>query len=235
MRDDFEDLLCFPQTYQQAWRINVYVEDQIVCPFVGIGSPTPSPRKWFCLPPWKQKGAGGNTRLRVRGGGPNSDDWAESLVIFILCANKHRLFQLKGHGNETNFLGFCRNQFLMSPLHYLSSRSDFGFEFPEIFIFEKRFPAITDTRSRRPSHHQYGESAIEFFKRKLSVSMIRRVVDSLHQWYGESPTPRITDTESWRLRVSLSRGVDDSADRWYGELLFKEKINLVSIFRAFNG
>jgi hypothetical protein len=36
----------------------------------------------------------------------------------------------------------------MSPLHYLSGRSDFGFEF-EIFVFEKLLPAITDTGSRR--------------------------------------------------------------------------------------
>jgi hypothetical protein len=30
-------------------------------------------------------------------------------------------------------------------------------------------------------HHRYGESVIEFFKRNLSVSMIRRVFDSPHQ------------------------------------------------------
>ncbi len=46
------------------------------------------------------------------------------------------------------FWGFCRNRFLVSPLHYFSSRSDFGFEFAEIFVFEKRLPAslirITD-------------------------------------------------------------------------------------------
>jgi hypothetical protein len=47
------------------------------------------------------------------------------------------------------FWGFCRNWFLMSPLHYLSGRSDFGFEFTEIFVFEKRLPAITDTGSHR--------------------------------------------------------------------------------------
>jgi hypothetical protein len=85
---------------------------------------------------------------------------------------------LKGHGNETDGV-FCRNWFLMSPLHYLSSRSDFGFEFAEIFIFEKRLLDITDTGSRRlpaslihgvgdSPHHRYGKSAIEFFKRKLS-------------------------------------------------------------------
>ncbi len=119
------------------------------------------------------------------------------------------------------FWGFCRNWFLMSPLHYLSSRSDFCFEFAEIFVFEKRLSAITDTGSRRlpaslihrvsgSAHHRYGESAIEFLKRKLSVSMIQRVVDSPHQWYGESPTPRIVESGSRQLRVSLIT--------WYGEL-----------------
>ncbi len=45
---------------------------------------------------------------------------------------------LKGHGNEADFLG--RNWFLIDPLHYLSSRSDFGFEFAEIYVIEKRLP-----------------------------------------------------------------------------------------------
>jgi hypothetical protein len=127
---------------------------------------------------------------------------------------------------ETNriFRGFCINRFGIGPLNYISSRSDFGFEFSEIFIFEKRLSVSTirgvrlnATGSRRLSaslirgvddspHHRYGESAIEFFKRKLAVSVIRRVV-----------SPRIIDTESRRFPVSLSRGVADSAYLWYGE------------------
>ncbi len=121
-----------------------------------------------------------------------------------------------GHGNmETNriFRGFCINRFGIGPLHYTSSRSDFGFEFSEIFVFEKQLPDSTirgvgdspyqryaesatlrlnDTGSQRLSaslirgvddspHHQYGEWAIEFFKRKLAVSVIRRVVDSAYR------------------------------------------------------
>ncbi len=38
------------------------------------------------------------------------------------------------------FWGFWRNWFLIDPLHYLSSRSDFGFELAEIFIIEKQLP-----------------------------------------------------------------------------------------------
>ncbi len=36
--------------------------------------------------------------------------------------------------------GFCINRFGLGPLHYISSRSDFGFEFTEIFLLEKRLP-----------------------------------------------------------------------------------------------
>jgi hypothetical protein len=116
---------------------------------------------------------------------------------------------------ETNqiFRGFCINRLGIGPLHYISSHSDFGFEFSEIFVFEKRLPDSTipgvgnspyqqyaesatlrlnDTGSQRLSaslirgvddslHHRYGESAIEFFKRKIAVSVIRRVVDSAYR------------------------------------------------------
>jgi hypothetical protein len=40
------------------------------------------------------------------------------------------------------FQCFCINRFGLGPLHYLSSSSDFGFEFSEIFIFENRLPAM---------------------------------------------------------------------------------------------
>jgi hypothetical protein len=38
------------------------------------------------------------------------------------------------------FWGFCINRFDIGPLHYISSLSDFGFEFAEIFVIEKRLP-----------------------------------------------------------------------------------------------
>jgi hypothetical protein len=138
------------------------------------------------------------------------------------------------------FWGFCRNWFLTSPLHYLSGRSDFGFEFAEIFVFEKRLPAITDTGSRR-----FSTSVIRGFadsrivesrsrRRQLDASLIGGVGDSLHHDTEsrllnflkrklsasmiESSTPRTSDTESRRLRVSLSRGVT-----------IRKKISLASI------
>ncbi len=46
---------------------------------------------------------------------------------------------LKGHGNEADFLGFLHKPVRhVGPLHYILSRSDFGFEFAEIFVIEKR-------------------------------------------------------------------------------------------------
>ncbi len=36
------------------------------------------------------------------------------------------------------FRDFCINR--LGPLHYISSCSDFGFEFAEIFIFKERLP-----------------------------------------------------------------------------------------------
>ncbi len=47
--------------------------------------------------------------------------------------------------------------------------------------------------------------------------MVRRVVDSPHQWYGESPTPRNVESESRRLRISPIRRVDESTYRWVAE------------------
>jgi hypothetical protein len=38
------------------------------------------------------------------------------------------------------FWGFYIKRFGIGPLHYISSRSDFGFEFAEIFVIEKRLP-----------------------------------------------------------------------------------------------
>jgi hypothetical protein len=37
-------------------------------------------------------------------------------------------------------LSVCINRFGLGPLHYILSCSDFGFEFAEIFVFEKRLP-----------------------------------------------------------------------------------------------
>ncbi len=96
------------------------------------------------------------------------------------------------------FWGFCRNWFLIDPLQYLSSR----------FRFRLRIRGDIHIRKMTPP-----------------LSPIQWVAYSAYQWYGEPPTPRITDTRSRQLPASLIRGaatscitdMDDSLYRWVGE------------------
>jgi hypothetical protein len=75
------------------------------------------------------------------------------------------------------FWGFCINWFLIDSLHDLSSRSNFGFEFAEIFVIEKQLP---DSASRRVRFWM--------FRRKLGELESRQV--------GESATPRLGEKGS---------------------------------------
>ncbi len=98
------------------------------------------------------------------------------------------------------FRGFCINRFGIGPLHYISSRSDFGFEFAEIIAIEKR---LADRR--------VGESLSRYWmlKRKLRSSVSRRVVDSPNRWVGESVTPWLGES-----------GITNSPTRRVGESFF---------------
>jgi hypothetical protein len=78
------------------------------------------------------------------------------------------------------YQGFFINRFGIGPLHYILSRSDFGFKFAEIFVIEKRLP----------------NSAIKSLKE-----------NSPHWCVGEWSIPRIAESESWRLPDLASRGV----------------------------
>ncbi len=106
---------------------------------------------------------------------------------------------------------------------------------PRISDTGSRQLRITDTRSRllnflkeNSLYRWYGESSThrtsDTVSRRLSISLSQRVADSAYHRYGESKTPHIVESGSRRLRGSVIR-----------ESLFKEKINLVSIFRTFNG
>ncbi len=72
------------------------------------------------------------------------------------------------------FRGFCINWFSIGTLHYISSRFDFGFEFAEIFVIEKR---LGKSRSCR-----------------FSDSASRGVADSLTRRVGESTIPRVEES-----------------------------------------
>ncbi len=47
------------------------------------------------------------------------------------------------------FWGFCINRFSIGPLHCISSRSDFGFEFAEIFVIENCLRLISPVHDCR--------------------------------------------------------------------------------------
>ncbi len=80
------------------------------------------------------------------------------------------------------FQNFGINWFGIGPLHYISSRSDFGLEFSEIFVIEKwLFDSANQGVADSPARRDW-ESAIECLKEK---------------------TP---ESESWRLHAR-SRGV----------------------------
>jgi hypothetical protein len=154
------------------------------------------------------------------------------------------------------FWGFCKNWFLMSPLHYLSGH-------PILASNSRRY---SDSKSDSPlspirgvddaPHHWYAESATPRITDTESWLMNFLKENSLYRWYGESSTPRTSDTVSRRLPVLLSRrvadsayhrygesttphivesGVNDSVYRWYWESLFEKKTGLASIFSTLNG
>ncbi len=96
---------------------------------------------------------------------------------------------LKGHGNEADLLGFLQK---LVPHRSLTLPFDFGFEFAEIFIFEKRLPDSTS--------------------RQLSDSLSQGVGNSLTWQVGESAFECLKENSaSWR--VSDSPTSPDSASR----------------------
>ncbi len=102
---------------------------------------------------------------------------------------------------------FCINWFGIGPLQYHSSRSDFGFEFVEIFVFENDSPLST---IQGVGYWIFKKKTLRIGdteSRRLPESVIRWVADSPYPSVGEPATLHITDTESWRLHVSLSQGV----------------------------
>ncbi len=138
------------------------------------------------------------------------------------------------------FWGFCRNWFLMSPLHYRTFRA-----VPILALNSRRYSyskndsPLSPIRGVTDSLYWWCRESptpriVETGSRRLPASLIRGVGDSphhrygesaieflkensLYRWYGESSTPRTSDTVSRWLPVSLSRRVADSAYHWYGE------------------
>jgi hypothetical protein len=70
------------------------------------------------------------------------------------------------------FWGFCISQCGNCPLHYVSSRSDLGFKFAEIFVIKKRLP---DSPSRGVDKNAYRYNFFQTFKQINGDS-------TLHPW-----------------------------------------------------
>jgi hypothetical protein len=148
-----------------------------------------------------ERGGGGVEESSI---GATNEMWTSSEIVHsttntVLFLKLH----LKGHVNETDFLGL-----LQKLVPHVSLTLPFRpFRFWLWIRIRKTTPAITYTGSHR-----------------LSVTVIRGVADSAYQWCGESSTPRLNDTGSHRLPVSPIRRVgywiflkENSRYRWYGE------------------
>ncbi len=68
------------------------------------------------------------------------------------------------------FWGFCINQFGIGPSHYISSRSNFDFEFAEIFEIEKR---LTDSPIRGVDKNAYRYKCFQTFESINGVSTLQ--------------------------------------------------------------
>jgi hypothetical protein len=126
------------------------------------------------------------------------------------------------------FRGFCINRCGIGPLHYISSRSDFAFEFAE--IFEKRLPVSVSRGVDKIAWSIHFFQTFKFYYCYDSTlhpwpifgqidSPTQRYAesDSPYRWYAESATLRIIDTESFILKNSIA----DSPYRWCGESIFE--------------
>ncbi len=87
------------------------------------------------------------------------------------------------------FWCFCRIWFLIDPLHDLSSRSDFGFEFAEIFLIEKRLP-------------ESARKIVKFENKICSRKTIETFIKTV--WYhGKDPDP--DPGTVLRIRITFMR------------------------------
>jgi hypothetical protein len=119
------------------------------------------------------------------------------------------------------FRGFCINRFGLGPLHYISSHSDFGFEFAEIFVFEKRLPVSVSRGVYKIAYkYNYFQTFKYNFDSKLHPWLICGQNDTLKACFN-----RLKYWKSklnwfffkWRLSVSPIIGVVNSPTQQFGE------------------
>ncbi len=118
---------------------------------------------------------------------------------------------------EPTFSIFYINCFRIVSLHNYSRLSDFKNQLPALVsrgvadtAYQRyrscQLPAIMLMEVADSPHNLLRRvGLLNFLKRKLSIRVIQRVVDSPHRWYSESLTPRIGDRRSWQLPASVLR------------------------------
>jgi hypothetical protein len=100
------------------FRLTVLLKECTECqaffPVVRIEFPTPSPEREYIAPPpiWVQGGRHShNLRGRVVGGGPNSDEGADTLVLYVYYSPStvllHPTYLVSGEGGSTVLYEFC--------------------------------------------------------------------------------------------------------------------------------
>ncbi len=126
------------------------------------------------------------------------------------------------------FRVFCINCIGLGPLHYISSHSDFGFEFAEIFVYEKWLPVSV---SRGVDKISYWYNYFQTWNNSILI-----VITSLANFWPHGSFKgmlqpfkvlkmdakliffhRITNKRSRRPSDSPIRGVGDSPYRRYAE------------------
>jgi hypothetical protein len=85
----------------------------------------------------------------------NSCNFSNSIVCY--CTAEY----LMGHGNEADFLGFLHKSVRHRSLTLCFEPFDIGFEFPGIFVIEKRLP---DSPSRGIDKITYRYNFFQTFK-----------------------------------------------------------------------
>ncbi len=90
-------------------------------------------------------------------------DQYRTFASFSKPLGSHCSLPLKGHGNEADFLGFLQKLVPHRSLTLPFKPFQFGFEFAEIFVIEKRLP---DSPSRRVGFwkfkRKFGESGSRY-------------------------------------------------------------------------
>jgi hypothetical protein len=141
------------------------------------------------------------------------------------------------------FWGFCINRFGIGPLHYVSSRSDFGFEFADIFVIEKRLP---DSPSRRVGESRKSASLpcpFNYFMEPQGTTpfLTGKVADRGHPFSGISCCVKRSELEGGRGRGGRSPGGNQCWDHTsFMETVYpshsarKESVDVVILYVVFS-